>query len=127
MAAPAASPPAQAGPGPTKFPLAALNAMREPSGEAAIGPTIPETGGPTTVRCPARPWSLTANLKNRVCDAATETPPAPAWTGQPLALNAAAKKVRSSAVAEIPPVSSQPTGNGTTAVIAQSLVRRTCS
>ena len=49
------------------------------------------------------------------------------WTGHPLALNAAAKKVRSSAVAEIPPVSSQPAGNGTTAVIAQSLVRRTCS
>ena len=50
-----------------------------------------------------------------------------ARTGQFLTLNAAAKKVRSSAVAEIPPVSSQPAGNGTTAVIAQSLVRRTCS
>ena len=50
-----------------------------------------------------------------------------AWVRQLLALNAAAKKVRSSAVAEIPPVSTQPTGSGTTAVIAQSLVRRTCS
>jgi len=117
MAAPSASPPAQTFPGPTKFPSAALNAMREPSGETAIGPTIPETGGPTTVRRPARPCSLTANLKNRVSCAAGEMPPARAWTGQLLALNAAAKKVRSSAVAEIPPVSSQPAGNGTTAVI----------
>ena len=41
--------------------------------------------------------------------------------------DAAAKKVRSLAVAEIPPVSSQPAGNGTAAVIAQSPVRRTCS
>ena len=70
MAAPSASPPAQDVPGPTKFASAALNAMREPSGEAAIGPTSPETGGPTTVRRPASPWSLTANLKNRVSCAA---------------------------------------------------------
>src|SRR5437762_13301241 len=124
MAAPEASPPPQAFPGPTKFPAAALNAMREPSGETAIGPTIPETGGPTTVRRPARPWSLTANLKNLVSCAATEMPPAPPWIGHLLALNAAVKKVRSPAAAEIPPVSSQPAGNDTTAVIAQPLARR---
>lgn len=69
-AAPSASPPAQTFPGPTKLVLEALNAIREPSGEAAIGPTIPETGGPTTVRRPARPWSLMANLKNLVSCAA---------------------------------------------------------
>jgi hypothetical protein len=66
-----------------------------------------------------------ANLKNLAACAAREPWPAPA--GQLLALNAAVKKVRSSAVAEIPPVSSQPGGKGTTAVTAQSLVRRTCS
>ncbi len=126
-AAPEATPPAQTLPGPAKVSLAALNAMREPSGEAAMGPTIPETGGPTMVRRPARPWPLTANLKNRVSCVTLEMPPAPAGRGQLLALNAAAKKARSSAVAEIPPVSTQPAGNGTTAVIAQSLVRRTCS